>query len=255
MRALHLWALKALAVLLVAALPSVARAAAPFALPTVTLATPQCAIFDADCSLSAAPLTTGFGTFSMTAQGDLNGVQPPSSGNGWCMPLSGTVTLSFGSSADRLALVANPTGATLCYTQPADPAGAPSPLSGPWPLRLTFTVDPVASTGLYAGATGSGSIEGTWSTMAACSDADGNPVQLCGLSGEPLAAFTLNSVSIPDLELGNGGGGGCVVNCGPGGGGGGQIPGATPELGSVSLFASGLASVGGYILLRRRARR
>jgi hypothetical protein len=165
------------------------------------------------------------------------------------------MTLNFGSSADRLALVAGPTGtSTLCYTQPVDSAGAPSPLAGPWPLRLTFTVDPTASTGIYAGATGSGSIDGTWSTTAACSDADGNPVQNCGLSGEPLAAFTLNGVSIPDLDIGNGGG--CIVGCGGGGGGGGgPIPSATPELESMSLFGSGLARLGGYILLRRRARR
>jgi hypothetical protein len=255
MRALRLSAWKILAVLLAATLPSVAFAAGPFALPTVPLATPQCGIFDADCSLSVAQLSTAFGSFSMTAQGDLNGVLPAPAANGWCMPLTGTMALTFGSSADRLVLAANPASNTLCYTQAADAAGAPSPLSGPWPLRLTFAVDPVASTGLYAGAHGSGSLDGTWSTTVPCSDADGNPVQTCGLSGEPLAAFTLQSVSIPDLEIvtgGGGGGGGCVVSCGPGGG---TIPGATPELDSVALFGSGLASLGGYLLLRRRARR
>jgi hypothetical protein len=254
MRAVHLSASRILAVLLVAVLPSVANAAAPFALPTITLATPECAIFDANCSLSAAPLATAFGTFSMAAQGDLNGVQPAATANGWCMPLTGTMTLNFGSSADRLALVASPTGTnTLCYTQPVDSSGAPVPPAGPWPLRLTFMVDPTASTGIYAGATGNGSIEGTWTTTAACTDADGNPVQNCGLSGEPLAAFTLQGVSIPDLDIGSGGG--CIVGCGPGGGGGGPIPSATPELESVSLFASGLAGLGGYLMLRRRARR
>jgi hypothetical protein len=231
-------------------MPSVAGAAGPFALPTVTLATPGCAIFDADCSLSAGPVATSFGTFSMAAQGDLNAVTLPDSGNGWCMPLSGGMSLTFGSgTTDRLVLV----GSTLCYTQPADSAGAPQPAGGPWPLQLTFTVDPAASTGAYVGATGSGSIDGIWSTTVGCVDGDGNAVQLCGLSGEQLAAFTFNSVSIPNLDIPGGGNGGCTVNCGPGGGG--QIPGETPELGSVALLGSGLSGLAGYALLRRRARR
>jgi hypothetical protein len=75
---------------------------------------------------------------------------------------------------------------------------------------------------------------------------------LCGLTGEPLAGFTLDGVSIPDLDI-PGGGGGCTIGCG-GGGGGGPIPNETPELDSVALFATGLVSLGGYVALRRRAR-
>ncbi len=250
MRALHLIA-PLLAVLAVVLSPALAGAAGPFALPTVTLSTPGCAIFDSDCSLSAGPLSTAFGTFSMAVQGDLNAVQPPSSGNGWCMPLNGSMALTFGSSTDRLVLA----GTTLCYTQPADSAGAPLPAAGPWPLQLGFTVDSAASTGAYVGATGSGTIDGIWSTTVACVDGDGNAIQQCGLSGEQLGAFTLNSVSIPNLDIG--GNGGCTINCGGGGGGGGggQIPGATPELDSIALFGSGLSGLAGYVLLRRRARK
>jgi len=179
MRVLRRSAAALVLALVLAVLPSVAGAAGPFALPNVTLSAPACGIFDADCSLSSGPLATSFGTFNLAAQGDLNAIEPAAGANGWCMPLSGTAALTFGSSSDRLAL----TGASLCYTQPTDSAGAPAPVSGPWPLRMTFAVDPAASTGIYLGATGDGTLDGTWSTAVSCTDGDGNPILQCGLSG------------------------------------------------------------------------
>jgi hypothetical protein len=239
-----------LAVLVLGLTPALVRAAGPFALPVVSLDSPTCAIFDAACTLTSGPVSTSFGTFRLNVLGDPGGSVPPASGNGWCMPLSGSSTLTFGSSTDQLALA----GGTLCYTQPTDSAGAPSPPQGPWPLQLTFVVDPLASTGIYAGATGTGAIDGTWTTSVSCKDSSGNPIMSCGLSGEALANFTLASVSLPELTI-PGGGGGCTVGCGGGGGGGGGgIPDATPELDSVTMFASGLVGLGGYVLLRRRAR-
>jgi hypothetical protein len=57
----------------------------------------------------------------------------------------------------------------------------------------------------------------------------------------------LATVTITVIPAGGGGD--------PGGGGGPPSPGATPELDSLLLFASGLSGVAGYALLRRRARR
>ena len=47
----------------------------------------------------------------------------------------------------------------------------------------------------------------------------------------------------------DGGGTGCTVDCTP------PPPGATPELDSLLLFGSGLSGLGGYAIMRLRARR
>lgn len=228
-----------------------------FSLPAVQIPSPGCEVlFATACAVKVGPVSTAFGTFSLDETGDVvpqNPVfGPPVDKN--CLPLSGTGTLDFGY-GDRLALKSSPSADTICLTQDLDPDGIPIPGAGPWPLVLTASVDGAASTGAYAGATGSSTVSGTWmldptlNTDPNCIDDFGQPIRSCGFSGEALI-FSLNSVSIPDLQLV--GGGGCQIDCG---GGGGPGPGATPELDSIVLFGSALFSVGGYAALRRRASR
>jgi hypothetical protein len=226
-----------------------------FQLPAVQVPSPGCESFPSGCHVQAGPVTTSFGTFTINETGDVTRQDlvfgPPLDKD--CFAVSGTTMLDFGS-GDTLALRSSASD-TLCLTQNVDSNGVPSPQAGPWPLVVTLSVDGAASTGIYAGASGRGSLEGSWivnpndpnNPFPKCVDDTGQPVAFCGFSGETLV-FTLNTVSIPDLQT-VGGGGGCTVNCGGGG------PGATPELDSIFLFGSALFSLGGYAVLRRRASR
>jgi hypothetical protein len=66
-------------------------------------------------------------------------------------------------------------------------------------------------------------------------------------TSQPIAALVNQPVTNNTLstEGGGGGGGGCSINCGP-------PPSATPELNSLGLFASGLLTLIGAQVARRR---
>lgn len=242
------------------AFSSTAASASDFSLPSVTIANPTCTVFDDICSLQAGPVATSSGTFSIDMASPALSLPAPitSPSPGVCWPMLGSATLTFTASPDTLVL--KPSGGdTLCFTQPLNPLQS----STPWPVKLTMSVDGAKSSGLYQGATGTGSIDGTWTTSAPCDSIAGNCAfsgdpsivicrsdsSDCGISGEPINAFVLSSVSIADLQLQ------CTVDCSPGGGSEPPSPGQTPELDSLTLFGSALLSAAAYAGLRRRAAR
>jgi hypothetical protein len=204
-----------------------------------------CGVFDLQCTLALnGMLSSPTGQFSIVADADVNQVIP-SADNEYCLALTATVHLTFGGGRDVLVLVARPATDRLCAAEPIDPStGLPLSPTGPWPLLLSATVDPLNSTGMYFGATGTGALHGTWlpADPTFCPD--------CTLHlSEPLN-ITLTHAAIPDLTL-IPSGEPCLIDCGPGPG---PSPDATPELGSLALFGSALVSFGGYVALRRRAR-
>lgn len=245
---MHAARLSAFGLTLLALVVTAAPAAAmDFTLPSITVASPGCGIFDASCAAAVGTTSTSFGTFTSTEQGDTTTETPTPDGRGICMSLSGTATLESSNGVDILALTSNAASDTLCYTQPLGTDGLTDPHApGPWPLALTVSVDPHTSQGIYAGATGKGGITGSWTTTETC---DPSTASLCGFSGGSLAVLTLTMVSIPNLTVVPP----CTSDCGTGTGGGGPNPGATPELDSLLLFTTGLLSLGGYVAVRRRA--
>jgi len=208
--------------------------------PTAGTLNAGCGAFDLSCDAVAAGNLAGApGTFAINEHGDVtcdpavfNCLPAP---NKLCFPLTGSTTLTNG--GDVLVLVSKPSTDTICVTQLTDAAGVPVP--GPWPLILTFGVDP-SSQGIYANKIGSGSLQGTW-TLAdptACPDP-------CGLALSESMAFTFTDINVALLPSG----GGCDPNDPTCNGG----PGATPELDSILLFGSGLSGIVAYAVRRRRA--
>jgi hypothetical protein len=248
-----LWPTRAALVAILATLMSVTAASAStvsFPLPSVPVPAPGCEFLaDFTCAVAASG-PTSFGSFTIDETGDMNNPSSLDLGvplNRTCYPLTGTAKLDLGG-GDSLGLTSSAATDTICISQSVDPQGAGVPPLGPWPLSLTLAVDPNASTGIYAGATGTATVNGTWLPTSSCGTPDA-PIHGCGFSGEELA-FTLTDVSIDNLTLV--GGGPCLTDCG---GGGGPGPGATPELDSLTLMGSGLAGLAAYLTVRMRARR
>ena len=101
------------------------------------------------------------------------------------------------------------------------------------------TVNVTSGTGTYAGATGSGSFSGTYSSQ-------GGSITFVDIEFD-FASYSLD-VQLPPPPCTD-------PSCtGGGSGSGGPNPAATPELSSLSLFASALAGLGGYVAMRRRTR-
>ena len=159
----------------------------------------------------------GAGTYAIV---DAFGGAPNTGGGSFCVTLSpgSQLTLAFGSSPSTSSSIVMDTQGQFCGSPPPGP-NSPATVVGPYTIT--------SGTGGFAGASGSGTVTGTYT--------GGNTAQLVfsDISG---------TLTLPASGAGGGGGVGGVNFA------------ATPELDSLLLFGSGVLGLAGYALARSWAR-